>query len=54
MNGYQIDSKVISLAETKYLFHGCFKNDTIPSELQYKINVFLIVNTTVKISITRH
>ena len=33
MIGYQIDSIVNSLAETKYLFHGCFKNDTFPFEL---------------------
>ena len=30
MNGYQNDSIVNSLDETKYLFHGCLKNDKIP------------------------
>ena len=36
MNGYQIDSKVISLAVKKYLFHGFLKNDTIPFEFQFQ------------------
>ena len=51
INGYQIDSIVNSLPETKYLFHGFFKNDTISFELQLKRNVFFIVYITVKISL---
>ena len=54
MNGYQIISIVNSLPETKYSFLGCFKNDTIPFELQLKRNGFFIVNTTVKISSMGH
>ena len=54
MNGYQIISIINSLPETKYSFLGCFKNDTIPFELQLKRNGFFIVNTTVKISTMGH
>ena len=54
MNGHQIDSIVNSLAKTKYLFHGYFKNDIIPFELQLKINELFIANTTVKISTMRY
>ena len=33
MNGYQIDTIINCLSETKYSYLGCFKNDTIPFKL---------------------
>ena len=54
LNEYEIDSILNSLAETKYLFHGYFKNDTICFELHLKRNAFFIVNISVKISSTGH
>ena len=54
MNGYKIDGMLNILAETKYSFHGRFKNDTIPFELQLKKKRFLIANTSVKIPSVVH
>ena len=42
MNGYQIDTIINSLSETKYSYLGCFKNDTIPFKLQLKRNGFFL------------